>query len=207
MSMKELENLNIRKNNFFRDQYRRLIKFMIMSLLVCFGLLVALFFLIFTQSKPKYYASTTTGTIVPIQSLSSPVVTQKYILQWSKKVARLVYNLDFLNNEEELKNASTYFTQEGWQSLQKSIEKSGLLSTIKQKKLMLSSVVDGSPVILNQYIEGGRYTWKVQLPLLILFGSASESKKKKIYISMIVKRVPELEIARGIAVTSFNVSG
>lgn len=207
MSQNEFEQLDMRKNNFFRNQYRRLVKVLIILLIVCAGLLTTLFVVMATEPAEKYYASTTTGEVVPIESLSSPVVTPDFILQWSKTVARSLYSLSFSDYDNQLKEASGYFTPEAWQQFQNAMKSSGLLNVVREKKLILSAVVNGAPVIVDRYVKNGRFTWRVQLPLLVMYGSANDERKTQLYISLTITRVPELEIARGIAVTSFQVGG
>ena len=178
-----------------------------MLLFTAGGLLAAYILVAAAQSPARYYASTTTGEVVPIESLSSPVVTPEFIQQWATTVARSVYNINFLEYQKQLGLAKPYFTDDGWIAFQDAITASGLLNTIQAKKLYLSTVVNGPVVIVKRYISGGRYSWDVQLPLLILYTSSSTNVKRQIYVSMTIKRVPELEISRGIAVTTFTIGG
>lgn len=196
-----------RKSVFFRNQYRRLINGILILQFSAISLLIILAVQRMSSAPARYYASTTTGAVIPLQSLSMPVITQRYLLEWSKTVARSVYSLSFNNISSQLAESSQYFTQEGWQSFQAALNESGLVNAIQAKKLILSAVVDGTPVIINQYVQSGRYTWVVQLPLLVTFGSASDIQKRRLFINMTIKRVPDLIAAKGIAVTSFQVGG
>lgn len=203
----EFEKLNERKNNFYREQFRRMVMIMIFLLLTAGFLLLVLFAVNWAQSAPKYYASTTNGNVIRIQSLSEPVVTQKFVIQWSELVARSAYTFDFLNSEKQLKATSKYFTPEGWQAFETAVKDSGYLEKVQQDKLQVSTVVNGSPVVAKRYISHGHYTWVVQMPLLVLYTSANMNVKRQLYVTMTVKRVPEMEIAQGIAVTDFSVHG
>lgn len=203
----EFEKISYRRNDFYRNQFRRMVSFLIVLLFISGGLLTTYILVAGTQAPARYYASTTTGDVVPIESLSSPVVTMDFIRQWAETVARSAYSLDFLSYSKQLQNTQQYFTPDGWIAFQSALDASGLLNDIKANKLYLSAIANGPVVVVNRYISGGRYTWDIQVPLLISFTSSNVVKKKQIYVSMTIKRVPELEEARGIAVTKFIRGG
>jgi intracellular multiplication protein IcmL len=200
--VRDLEN-----GDRYRDQYRRhwrQLMVLIGSAFIWLGLymVVGLF-----QSTPNYYASTTTGDVLPLDALSSPVVTTEYIQQWSEMVARKAYNLDFLNFNQSLSQVRPYFSDDGWLAFQDALTKSGLLNKIQQEKLTLSAVANGPVVILKRYVTAGRYSWDVQLPLLVTYSSSSMQAKQQLYIAMTIRRVPELATPQGIAVTAFILGG
>ena len=195
------------KNIFFRDQYRRIIKFALFLSVIGAVLVVLIVVLLLTRQGSKYYASTTTGEVIQIQSLSSPVVTQTFLLGWAKTVARQAYNINFVYYQDQLNKLSGFFTKEGWNAFNNAINNSGLLSDIIAKKLYLSSIVNGPAVVVDRFVSGGRFTWMVQMPLLVTFTSASMSVKSQFYINMKIQRVPELETVRGISVVDFSVNG
>lgn len=194
-------------SNFYRDRFRRMMSVLVGLLLTALCLVTVYILIGLAQPASRYYASTTTGNIIPIESLSSPVVTMEFIQQWSQTVARGAYSLNFLSYEQQLKNIQPYFTADAWIAFQKGLQDSGLLDQVKKEKLYLSTVVNGPTVILDRYVSSGHYTWDVQLPLLILFSSSSMHAKRQVYISMTIKRVPELEMPQGIAVTKFVMGG
>lgn len=199
----EFEKLSQQRNNFYHRQYRRVMKVLLFLIALSGVLALALFFLMWTAKPANYYASTTSGDVVQLQPLSAPVVTQDYVIQWSELVVRSAYNLNFSSYEEQLKKTSPYFTEAGWQSFNDALKNSGLLDTVIAKKLYLTAVINGDPVIVNRYVKDGRFNWEVQLPVLISYTSANMVRKQEIYVSMTVTRVPELEDPRGIAVSKF----
>lgn len=203
----QFEKFVYRRNDFYRNQFRRMVHLLMVLLLTASGLLGLYLFVSSSQAPARYYASTTTGEVVPIESLSSPVVTPAFIQQWASTVARSAYSINFLNYEKQFSQARPYFTTDGWNAFQNAMASSGFLDTVKNKKLYLSTVVNGPVVIVKQYISSGHYSWDVQLPLLILYSSSNMNVKRQIMVSMTIKRIPELENARGIAVTKFTMGG
>lgn len=194
-------------NQFMRDGYRRMLTALV-ALMLSATALIGVYILVGTmQDSPRYYASTTTGEVIGLEALSSPVVTSEFIQQWSQTVARKAYTLNFLSFEKQLQDVRPYFSADGWSAFQASLAKVGLIDKIQQEKLYLSAVANGPVVILNRYVSHGSYSWDVQLPMLILFSSSSMQVKKQIYVGMTIKRVPELGTPQGIAVTQFVMGG
>ncbi len=199
----EVEQLTTAKNNFYRDGYRRLMKIILMMVGVAVALLLVLSYVVFTQPKAKYYASTTTGRVIPIQSLSSPVVTSNFIRQWASLAVRSSFNLDFVHYQDQLSKTSSYFIPSGWDAFKGALQSSGVLNTLIQKKLFASAFVNGTPRIIDRYVSHGQFTWKVQLPLLVTYTSASEKQTRQLYVALTIKRVPVLTFPKGIAITDF----
>jgi intracellular multiplication protein IcmL len=75
------------------------------------------------------------------------------------------------------------------------------------KKLVVSAVATGAPVILQQGLLFGTYTWRVQLPVLVTYQSASEFSQQTVTITMLITRVSTLTTPKGIGIAQFIVSG
>ncbi len=190
-------------NNFYRDSYRRTMKWLSLMVVICAILALILAWITYDQKKPSYYAAITTGQVVPIHPMSEPIVTAQFIESWSARTTGLIYNnLNFATVQQQLNQARDRFTPEGWIKLNDAMK--GLVSQIVGSKLITSSVVSGPPVIVARMIIDGRYTWRVQMRLLVTFTSASASSQRQILVTMNVQRIPTLEASQGIAVTDFT---
>jgi intracellular multiplication protein IcmL len=197
------QNYDVNDSTFYRDPYRSAVKWLGAMAVVAVVLSLILAFMAIQRPQPNYYASTTTGQVVPLHSLSEPVITQKHMLQWSSLAALAAYNLDFSNYEKQLKSAQPYFTTGGWDKFQQALKDEGLLSTLIDKKLDMSAVVTDTPVVLNTTVMNGRFTWRVQMPVLVTFESASETNKMHLVVTMNVQRVPSLSAPSGIQISDF----
>lgn len=200
MDYSELEE---KRSNFFRDSYRKLLNVLIFLAWVGVALSIVLGVMIYAPKQPDYYASTTQGNVTPIHSLSEPVITSDYILKWASLVALGVLNLNFDKASTQLQAQRSKFTSGGWSALNSALKSSGFMAQITDNKLIASAVVDGAPVITLREIINGRFTWIVQLPLLINFTSASENSQEHLMVTMTVKRVPVLAAPAGIQVSAF----
>lgn len=200
-----VQEKQMRKNNFFRDQYRRMLKFAILLAGLAVIQTVLLSYMTLSPAQPDYYATTTAGVVTPLHPLSQPVVTNQYLLQWSSTAVQSALNFDYVHYQDQFNQTKPYFTPGGWSKYQAAMQSSGLLDAVQKQKLVMSAVVSGPPVILNSYTTGGRFTWRVQLPVLVTFESASQKTQEALVITMNVQRVPVLDTiaGQGIQITDF----
>ena len=203
----ELNELDFQKNNHYRDHYRMALGGTIFMAVLSVALSIILVMMTMINKQPQYIASTTTGVHYTLNSLSEPVLTKPYLLQWASKVGLSAYNLDFLNHNAEINNMAPYFSADAFSKYKAALKDSGLIDAIESKKLNLSAVVSGDPVIVHEFILHGRHTWVVQLPIKIMFTSASENKNVTRLITMQIQRVPVLSTSQGIQVTDFVIGG
>ena len=192
-------------NEFYRDNYRRVMKMLSFMVVVCAILSSVLAWISYDRKQPPYYASITTGEVIPMHSLSEPVVTTDFVLRWSELATRQVYNLDFATYQQQLAKVQPLFTPNGWEKLLMAFKSSGLLDELVGSRLVISSVVTGPPVILARSVMDGRFTWRIQMRLLITYTSASETRQSEAIVTMAVQRVSTLDAAQGIQIIDFDV--
>ncbi len=186
-----------------RDHYRRTIKGIVILSIIAVVLLLIWAGLILTTPQPKYYATTTAGQVVPMHPLSEPVVTNDYLLQWASLATRTAFNLDFVHYKAQLEKAKSDFTPQGWRQFMDAMNHSGLLETVESKKLEMNAVVSGAAVILSTAVIHGRFTWRVQLPILMTFTSASASSQAHWLVTMNIERTSTLDAYKGIQINDF----
>lgn len=199
----ETQELEFESNQLYRGHYRVALGGVILMSIVTIILTGILVSLTFFTPQPKYFATTTTGVEVPLHSLSEPVITKPYLLQWASLATRKAYNLSFDSYQKQINAVKPFFTPNGFAKLKEALKKSGLLDEVINKKLVMSAVVDGDPVIVKEYKLHGAHTWEVQLPLLVSFESASENRKIHTVVGLRIQRVPVLSAEKGIQISDF----
>lgn len=191
------------RNGFYRDSYRTLLG-ALMTLLVVLLMSVGLnFYQMSHKPEPRYFATTNDGRIMQLFPLSDPMLSPNDLLQWAYGAAIEAYSYNFVNYREVLQQLQNKFTAEGWSNFEAALTKSRNLETVITKKLVVSAVATGTPVILDQAVVSGRYAWRVQVPLLVSFQSPNEMTQRSIIVTMIVSRVPTVDYPKGVAVVSF----
>jgi intracellular multiplication protein IcmL len=205
MADRALDVVQMRKD-FYRDSYRRVATALLFMILLSAILGFIVYYLASHRPEPKYFATSADGRITPIYPLTAPMVSDSALLQWANQAAVAAYTYNFATYRKELQGASEYFTPEGWSNFETALQASRNLETVINKKLVVTAVATGAPVILDRGILDGHYSWKVQMPLLVTYESASTTIQQPILITMLVTRVSTLNVPKGIAIAQFVAS-
>lgn len=194
------------RSNFYVDQYRKVTIALLVMVALNAALVAFAYIQITNKPQPEYFATTSSGRIVKLQPLSQPIVTPSVILEWSTRAAVAAYTYNFVDYRKQLEDASHFFTPNGWRNFEEELKRSRNLQTVIASKLVATAVPTGAPVIEDRMVLFGRYTWKVSIPLLVKYDSASTSYNQPLVVKMIIQRVPELNNEKGIAISQFVAS-
>lgn len=194
------------RNNFYRDNFRRMMVFCLLLLAIIGALIGNIYYLQTHQPTPKYFATTHDGKLIELLPLNQPNLSTNALLQWSVEAATAAYTFNFVNYRKALQDSRIYFTKLGYQNFLKALTDSRNLEAVKTKKLVVSAVPTGAPVILKEGVtSSGLFAWQVQFPMLLTYQSASETIPQNIVITMLITRVPTLESPKGVGIASFVV--
>ncbi|EKE01389.1 MAG: IcmL protein [uncultured bacterium] len=191
------------RNNFYRDNYRRLVGALMVLLLVIVVLVGVVFYQIANRPEPRYFATTVDGRIMPLFPLSEPILTPGELLQWSHRAVIAAYTYNFVNYRDAMQQLQNQFTPNGWKYYEEALRTARTLEMVIAKKLVVSAVATGTPVILDQAVIDGRYSWKVQMPLLVTYQSPNEQTQQPMVVTLIISRVPTVDMPKGVAIVSF----
>ena len=106
--------------------------------------------------------------------LPLPVKSMDEVAQWSARICADLFTVDFFSYEEHFSRMRSFFTENGWESIQGAIYGSGWLAGLIDKKLTSSAVIVENPIVLMHGPVNGFYNWTFQFPLLLSYESASE---------------------------------
>lgn len=191
------------RNDFYRDGYKRVITALLIAVILLIASIAAFVYIVTHPPAPQYFATTINGRITPLIPLDQPNMPPSTVQQWANSAAIAAYNYNFVNYRQELQAASEFFTPDGWQGYINALKSSNNLNAVIDKKLVVSAVATGAPVILDQGVIDGTYTWKVQIPILVTYQSPSQSVRQEVMITMVIQRISTLNSARGIGISSF----
>ena len=193
------------RNNFYRDGQRKMILILLVSLAANFVLAGLLVYIILLPPAPKYFATSINGRITPLVPMDEPNQSDSAVLQWANMAAIAAYTYNFVNYRSELQASSGFFTADGWDQFLTALQQSNNLDAVKAKKLIVSAVATRAPIILQKGMLNGRWSWRIQMPLLVTYQSASEFSQQNNVVTMLVIRVPTLNNPRGIGISQFVV--
>lgn len=193
------------RNNFYKDSQRKIIVALMVSVAVNFILGFLVIYMITHPPEPRYFATSINGRITPLYPLDQPNQSDSAVLQWANQAAIAAFTYNFVNYREELQASSGFFTAEGWEQFLTALDQSNNLDAVKTKKLIVSAVATRAPVILQKGILNGRYSWRVQMPILVTYQSASSFTQNNYVVTMLITRVSTLNSPRGIGISQFIV--
>jgi intracellular multiplication protein IcmL len=193
------------RNKFYKDSQRKVIFALLIAILVSLVLGSMLVYIITHPPAPKYFATSINGRITPLYPLDQPNQSDSAVLQWANQAAIASFTYNFVNYRDELQASSGFFTAEGWDQFLSALQQSNNLDAVKAKKLIVSSVATRAPIILQKGILNGSFSWRVQMPILVTYQSASEFTQQNNVVTMLIMRVSTLNSPRGIGISQFVV--
>ena len=204
MAEKQTQEVTL-QNKFYSDHQKKMMGALLVSVLAFLFISLFLLYMITHPPQPKYFATSTNGRITPLLALDQPNQSDSAVLQWANQAAIAAFSYNFVNYREELLAASSYFTQEGWSQFMDALQQSSNLEAVKSKKLIVSAVATRAPIILQKGELNGSFSWRVQMPILVTYQSASEFTQQNNVVTMLITRISTLQSPRGIGISQFVV--
>lgn len=193
------------RKQFYKDSQRKVIFALLMAIIVNLVLGSMLVYIITHPPAPKYFATSINGRITPLFPLDQPNQSDSAVLQWANQAAIAAFTYNFVNYRDELQSSSGFFTPEGWDQFLNALQQSNNLDAVKAKKLIVSAVATRAPIILQKGVLNGNFSWRVQMPILVTYQSASEFTQQNNVVTMLITRVSTLNSPRGIGIAQFVV--
>ncbi|VEB32494.1 type IVB secretion system apparatus protein IcmL/DotI [Legionella cherrii] len=193
------------RNKFYKDSQRKVMLALLIALIINIVLAALLVYMITHPPAPKYFATSINGRITPLFPLNEPNQSDSAVLQWANQAAIAAFTYNFVNYRDELQASSGFFTPEGWDQFLSALQQSNNLDAVKAKKLIVSAVATRAPIILQKGVLNGYFSWRVQMPILVTYQSASEFTQQNNVVTMLITRVSTLNSPRGIGISQFVV--
>lgn len=200
-----LEQVVVR-NQFYYDRgfFMRILFFVLIAINIVLGL--GVFYRISHPAKPQYFAATADGRVFNAHPLSDPFFDSDHVVQWSANAISQVFALDFAHWRQQLTNASANFTTQGWHYFIDSVKKNNNLATLKEFKMVSSAKVTGAPQVIRKGVVGGRYTWMIQVPVIITYSGSAKDITQTAMVVMKVQRMNVVKYPQRIAIDMLVVN-
>ena len=200
--------LVIERNSFYRNNYRRFVSILIVQSLAMLLLTTVLYYVVVVRPTTAYFASTPDGILIRPQPLTQPIKSDQFVAQWAAKAAQQVFTFDWVNYRAQMSRASDNFTRNGYNSLITSMNKNNYFQLVTQRRMIVSSVTTGPPVIVTRGILNGIYRWRISMQLLVKYQGVNENDTITVplTIDMTVQRVSQEVNIRGIGISEFQAA-
>jgi intracellular multiplication protein IcmL len=193
------------RNDFYQNVYRKatvvLFVLFLMNLLLG-GLWI---YMIKNPPKPYYFATTVDGLITPLFPLNEPNQSNDSVLKWATGAAEAAFTYNYSNYRREFQSASSFFTGVGWAQFLTALKDSNNLTAVLKKKLVVSAQASKGAKILSAAPVGGRYAWRLKVPLLVTYQSTTSFSQQYVDVVMLIRRVSTLNAPAGIGIEQLVV--
>lgn len=191
------------RNTFYRDGYRAS---QTISVLLALGLIISILGNIFQASRsappPVYFATTPSGSLIPMAPLDDPLLNPTQLANWVQEAVTSAYTLDAKNYVQQIQRNERFFTSEGFEQYRAALSDSQQLKVIKEKVMITSAVPDGVPVVVDTGRSAqGALMWKMQMPVTVEYTSAKERYVQKLIVTLVTMRRPTTENPMGVGIT------
>jgi intracellular multiplication protein IcmL len=205
MAYDALEVVKLR-NGFYRDRYRFIV---IILFLAVFAIVVLSGVIAYMEThKPttKYFATTNSGRLIPMVPLNDPYYKASTLLNWTANAVTSLYDYDYVNFRKVFQANQSLFTPAGWKAYLGQIRSSRNLQAVQSRKLMVQATPTGAPIIIREGVIGGRYAWKIQLPIVVTYTGLSGSFNQNLMVTAILHRMSTLTTKYGVGISQLIVA-
>jgi len=203
MAKVALEQVKAR-NDFYRDSYRKIMMGLLLAIGVVVVQMVVVWYLATHRPAPTYFATNADGGLIKLVPLNRPNMSTATIVQWATDAAVSAYTFDFQGYRRQLSSAeATYFTPDGWTSFLKALKSTRILDTVIKQKLIVNAAVTKAPVIKASGMVRGRWTWVIQMPMVVTYQSSERSNSNNLLVTLTIERVSLLDSPRGVGVVTY----
>jgi Macrophage killing protein with similarity to conjugation protein. len=188
------------RNALSRQRYEFVMK--VTSGFVILAILLSVF-IVYLATRPveyRYFATDSRGSIRELVALNRPIQTDEEVLNWATAAVTKAYSMSFANYGQQLNDLKVSFTEAGWRGYEQALQRAGFLDALLKNQYVTSSVPKKAPVVVAQGIVNGVYGWRLQIPLIVTFTSASNSSSQDINVEVTVVRRHESENPSGLGI-------
>lgn len=199
--------LNVSQLQFYKRHFGALILTLLVSLIVI-ALLVGAFVVVKTQDvRREYFAvDTETGRLTPIVALTQPYVSTAALLTWVVECVTSANNYDFVHFRDQFQRNRACFTSAGWDQFMAAVDRSKTLETVKTQRLVASAAANSAPVIVNEGIRRGAYTWQIEVPITVNYQGGQAGRAvftQRLLVTVLISRIPTYESKHGIGIAQY----
>lgn len=191
----------VTRNEFYRDGFRNLIKIVILEGIIIIGLILTLIVHINNSvAYDRYFATTADGRIMQLSPLNERFLTDSALVSWVAQAATEVMTFGFHDYQRRLQAASRHFTKTGWESFSAAMEKARVIEAVTEQRQVVVASPRSAPVIRQHGVAGGKYRWVLEMPLMVEYRAAAQSRTDNLVLRIVVERVSALENPAGVGI-------
>lgn len=188
------------RNALSRQRYEFVMK--VTSGVIVLSILLSVF-IVYLATRPtqfRYFTTDSRGGIREIVALNRPIQTDEEVLNWTTAAVTKAYSMSFANYGQQLNDLRPRFTDAGWRGYEQALERAGFLDSLLKNQYVTSAVPKKAPVVVAKGTVNDVYGWRLQIPIIVTFTSASNSSSQDINVEVTVVRRDESENPSGLGI-------
>ncbi|HEY6436740.1 MAG TPA: DotI/IcmL/TraM family protein [Ignavibacteriaceae bacterium] len=191
--------------DFYRTGYYSMLRVStIKDVIIILLLFVALFLSAQGVPQTAYVAVDAEGRLTKLEPINTPALTDEQVRNFVRDAVTESFTFNYMDLDQRTAAASKFYSDKGYSSYMGSIKTSGLKEQILDKRLLVKTVVDGSPVIQDKGVYGGRYVWTVTVDVVRTLTDRVKSQDSLVTYTFYMYRVPSTEKASQIAIYNYG---
>ena len=136
----------------------------------------------------------------PLVALSSPIVDDTELLQWSVKAVLAPYSVNYHDYPEQLNTAGRRFTANGWNTFADEFKRTGNLEAMKRARLLCYAQAQRAALIRETKVINGRLAYDVQFPIVQTCQNTQQESTTRLMITALVVRTEIQNHPDGLAI-------
>ncbi|MBI3440763.1 MAG: DotI/IcmL/TraM family protein [Proteobacteria bacterium] len=192
------------QNNYYRDASRNLMRVaniqVILILLLIFG------FFFYAKSTPnpdRYFAESIQGQRVQMLGFSRPIEDKTALSNWVARAATQIMTFGFNDIDQRFSVSKHNFTAKGWDDFYKAMVDSKIVYTIFKSQQLITSVPVEPPLMIQEGLINGKYSWVFDVQMLITFRSGSAKQITRRSVRVVVDQVPTRDNPSGVGISEW----
>lgn len=129
-----------------------------------------------------------------------PNLPMTYLLAWYSFAVTDIMTFGFNDYKTRLSMSSDYFTERGWKSFSKGLERSRIIEMVEVNKQYITAAPKGAPIIQSRRALDGRYQWVVEIPMVLTYMSGAKRSNSGLLVTAIIVRSDDPKHPYGIGI-------
>ena len=132
--------------------------------------------------------------------IDKPNLPNTYLLAWYALAASDILTFGFHDYKARLSLASDYFTEKGWKSFSKALQRSRIIEMVEVNQQIVTAAPKGAPFIQSGDVVDGRYQWVVEMPLVMTYRSGAKKADTGLLVTAVIVRSDDPKHPYGVAI-------
>lgn len=189
---------------------RRVLEDIVVLLLIGFGILAAVFYMLLFQhglGTPKYnvyYPINKEGQAIHPTNPSVKHYPTVKAEAFAMQALDLSYNYNYTNWRYQLNRLAPLFNESGWKQYMGMLKKHNLIASLKNDNLDVYSSVRGPSVLMGSGVVNNSYMWRFKTPITMHYNTLKYSGTQKLFILVTVAQANPDFYPEGLRVVSIT---